>query len=153
MRRTGGVAAIAAAALGLVVASCSDGEQTQTNAAKARPTPTGYAIRRVDLWADPVNDICRARDGEFLEKLMDRVRRALPIPMRVTMQFSDFNVTDGYEGKGRVATMRFTVDRDGQKGVLMYATGKFTPATCRIDQMRAGVGAAPEIGTKEITVP
>lgn len=84
---------------------------------------------------------------------MKRVARALPPGIASTMTFHDFNVTDGYEGKGRKAVLRFTVDRDGKRGVLMFAAGDFDPANCDLSAIRAGAGPAPGLGTREISVP
>lgn len=119
----------------------------------AAPAPTSYGIRQADLSRDPPADICRVKRPAFLEGLMKRVGRALPPAVASTMAFRDFNVTDGYEGKGREAVLRFIVDRDGRQGVLMYAAGDFDPANCDLSRIRAGVGAAPGSGTEEISVP
>lgn len=107
------------------------------------PAPTGYAFAKDDLYADPPRDICRAADREFLQKLLDQVKGKLSVEQAQTLEFRDFNVTDDISGKGREATLRFTVSPQGQPPKLMYATGRFVPEPCGISGMEVGEGASP----------
>lgn len=104
------------------------------------PAPTGYAFAKDDLYADPPRDICRAADGEFLQKLLDQVKGGLSVEQAQTLEFRDFSVTDDVSGKGREATLRFTVSPQGQPAKLMYATGRFVPEPCGILGMEIGEG-------------
>jgi hypothetical protein len=136
----------------VLLAGCGDKPTDHDNATSATPEPTSYGIRQADLSLARPNDICRAKHPGFLQDLIARVGRGLPAAMAGTMQFRDFDVTSGNAAAGREATLRFTVDRDGKQGVLMYATGAFDDVTCGISRLRAGVGATsfapnvPEIG-------
>lgn len=135
----------------LALAACGGDEQARNGAGEATITPTTYGIRQADLGAMPPKDICRTRDPSFLQNLVGRVTRTLPPAEAATIKIRDFNVTDGYEGKGREATLRFTVDRLGDK-TLFYARGAFTKADCKISDLRLGAGPAPN-GLKETRVP
>lgn len=108
------------------------------------PAPTGYAFAKEDLYADPPRDICRAADREFLQNLLDQVKAKLSAEQAQTLEFRDFNVTDDVSGKGREATLRFTVSPQGQPAKLMYATGRFVPEPCGITRMEIGEGASPD---------
>lgn len=107
------------------------------------PAPTGYAFAKEDLYADPPRDICRAADHDFLQKLLDQVKGKLSVEQAQMLEFRDFNVTDDVSGKGREATLRFTVSPQGQPAKLMYATGRFVPEPCGITGMQIGEGASP----------
>lgn len=113
------------------------------------PTPTSYSFNKSDLYANPPRDFCRAADPEFLQKLLAQVKAKLPADQAQTLEFRDFNMTDDIPGKGREATLRFTVSSNGLPAKLMYATGRFVPRPCGeggMSGMRIGEGASPYAG-------
>lgn len=107
------------------------------------PAPTGYAFAKEDLYADPPRDICRAADREFLQKLLDQVKAKLSAEQAQTLEFRDFNVTDDVSGKGREATLRFTVSDSGKHPKLMHATGAFVREPCGVAGLNIGMGPSP----------
>lgn len=112
------------------------------------PAPVGYAFAKEDLYADPPRDICRAADREFLQKLLDQVKEKLSAEQAQTLEFRDFNVTNDVSGKGREATLRFTVTSTNQLSKLMYATGRFVPEACAVKGIELGDGASPDLVKK-----
>lgn len=135
------VKATACSILALVSLTSCSSEQEQP-----APAPTGYAFAKDDLYADPPRDFCRAADHEFLQKLLDQVKGKLSVEQAQTLEFRDFNVTDDVSGKGREATLRFTVSPQGQPAKLMYAAGRFVPEPCGIIDIKIGDGASPYAG-------
>lgn len=118
------------------------GEQAEV-ANAAAPAPTSYAINPANLYRSTPNDICRARNPNFLQALISRARRGVPSAQLAQLRFEDFTVTDGYEGKGREAILRFRVAETGEPRTLMYAVGTFDPSSCAVGELRVGVGASP----------
>lgn len=139
--------------LAAVLTACGGEPAEETNA--AAPAPISYAINPADLHRSTPNDICRARDPNFLEALISRARGGVPSAQLAQFRFEDFNVTDGYEGKGREAILRFRVAETGDPQILMYAVGPFDPLSCAVGQLRVGVGASPyeESGRAETRLP
>lgn len=134
------IGAAACSMFAVVALTACSSEQEQP-----APAPTGYAFTKEDLYADPPRDTCRAADYEFLQKLLDQVKGKLSVEQAQTLEFRDFNVTDDVSGKGREATLRFTVSPEGQPPKLMYATGRFVPEPCGITGMLIGEGASPDL--------
>lgn len=133
---------------GLALVACSGPEP-----ANVADTPTGFDFRRVDLIRDQPNDLCRAKNPDFLQNLLNRVGGALPVEDRSTMTFHDFHVARTLDGKGSEAVLRFKSGRGDQTDVLMYAYGDFDPATCAIINLRVGVGPTPHITGEQGEIP
>lgn len=145
------VLGMALAGAGLAcLAGCGGSTDTAANSTVTAQAPTSYTIRKADLNRPDPNDICRSRDADFLPNLTARVTRALPPSIGAPFAFEDFSVTDGHDGKGREAVLRFRA-----AGELRYAIGDFDAGSCAITKIRAGVGPSPysNPGQREIRVP
>lgn len=111
--------------------------------------PKGYYIRKVDLYQESPNDICRAKDKEFLEKLIGRITAVLPHDT-AWADFVDFNATEAFDRNGMEAVLRFRAKSESPTPAMLFAVGKFDPASCVVGPLRGGIGAGPYDDRSEI---
>lgn len=138
---------IVAGPIMFALSACGSSAPDVNPTASPDPEPTGYYIRKVDLYRNPALDICRRADRDFAMTFMGRVSVALAqagIAGPGAPQFEDFNVVPDMRGRpGQDAVIRFRVDRNGEEKVLMSAIGKFDPRSCKIGPLTFRVGPDP----------
>jgi hypothetical protein len=129
-----------ALAMAIALAGCGDVSENAVGADDA--PPQGYYVGKADLYRERANDLCRAKDAAFLEKLVSRATGSLPDGVTWT-DLEDFNGRTAASGKGMEAVLRFHARVKGADPVMMYASGPFDPATCTVGQMTGGIGSDP----------
>jgi hypothetical protein len=124
----------------IVAASLSGCGDSGDEAPPATPAATTYSFKRADLYREAPRDVCRQQDPAFVEKLIDRIDRALPNGAKGSARFEEFFVQKSLDGKGAQAVVRFTARHGDASDVPMFALGSFKESGCQIGLMKASVG-------------